>query len=52
MVGQVVVADIQTVSGKTVVMARTRITPVLLMRLANFTKFSPMVEPIYIEPLA
>ena len=51
-VGHVVVADIQTVSGKTVVLARTKITPILLMRLANFTKFSPMIEPIYIEPLA
>jgi hypothetical protein len=50
-VGQVVLADIQTVSGKTIVMARSRITPVLLARLANFAKFSPVQEPIYIECL-
>jgi len=50
-VGQVVLADIQTVSGKNIVMARSRITPVLLARLANFAKFSPVQEPIYIECL-
>lgn len=49
-VGQVVLADIQTESGKTLVMARSHITPVLLVRLANFAKFSPIQEPIYIEP--
>jgi response regulator RpfG family c-di-GMP phosphodiesterase len=48
--GQVVLADIVTESGKTIVMARSRITPVLLVRLANFAKFSPIQEPIYIEP--
>lgn len=49
-VGQIVLADILTVSGKTIVMARSRITPVLLVRLNNFAKFSPVQEPIYIEP--
>jgi HD-GYP domain-containing protein (c-di-GMP phosphodiesterase class II) len=49
-VGQIVLADIRTESGKTIIMARSRITPVLLVRLANFAKFSPIEEPIYIEP--
>jgi len=49
-VGHIVLADVQTVSGKTIVMARSHITPVLLVRLANFAKFSPIAEPIYIEP--
>ena len=49
-VGQIVLADILTESGKTIVMARSRITPVLLIRLNNFAKFSPVQEPIYIEP--
>ena len=48
--GQIVLADIMTESGKTIVMARSRITPVLLVRLANFAKFSPIQEPIFIEP--
>jgi response regulator RpfG family c-di-GMP phosphodiesterase len=51
-VGQVVLADIRTESGKTLVLARSRITQVLLVRLANFAKFSPIQEPIYIEPQA
>jgi hypothetical protein len=50
--GQILLADIQTESGKTIVMARSRITPVLLMRLANFAKISPIKEPVYIEPQA
>ena len=49
-VGQIVLTNIQTENGKTIVMARSRITPVLLVRLANFAKFSPIQEPIYIEP--
>jgi response regulator RpfG family c-di-GMP phosphodiesterase len=49
-VGQVVLTDVRTVSGKTLIMARSRITPVLLVRLANFAKFSPIEEPVYIEP--
>ena len=49
-VGQIVLTDVRTVSGKTLIMARSRITPVLLARLANFAKFSPIEEPIYIEP--
>ncbi len=49
-VGHVILSDIQTESGKTIVMARSHITPVLLVRLANFAKFSPIQEPIYIEP--
>jgi response regulator RpfG family c-di-GMP phosphodiesterase len=51
-VGQVVLTDIQTESGKTLILARSRITPVLLARLANFAKFSPIREPVYIEPEA
>jgi response regulator RpfG family c-di-GMP phosphodiesterase len=47
--GQIVLADIQTQSGKILVMARSRLTPVLLARLANFAKISPLQEPIYIE---
>jgi len=49
-VGQVVLTAIRTESGKTLVLARSRITPVLLVRLANFSKFSPIQEPIYVEP--
>jgi hypothetical protein len=48
--GQIVLADIVAENGKTLVMARSRITPVLLVRLANLAKFSPIQEPIYIEP--
>src|SRR5258708_37172184 len=48
--GHVVLADVQTVSGKTLVLARSRITPVLLARLTNFARFSPIQEPVYIEP--
>jgi hypothetical protein len=44
--------DIRTESGKTLVLARSRITLVLLTRLANFARFSPIQEPIYIEPQA
>jgi response regulator RpfG family c-di-GMP phosphodiesterase len=51
-VGQVVLTDIQAENGKTLVLARSRITPVLLARLANFAKFSPIREPVYIEPEA
>jgi hypothetical protein len=51
-VGQVVLTDIRTESGKTLVLARSRITLVLLTRLANFARFSPIQEPIYIEPQA
>ena len=50
--GQIVLADIVAENGKTLVMARSRITPVLLVRLANLAKFSPIQEPIYIEPQA
>ncbi|MDR3561782.1 MAG: response regulator [Negativicutes bacterium] len=49
-VGDVVLSDIQTESGKVLVLARSRLTPVLLMRLGNFARFSPIREPIYIEP--
>ena len=48
-VGQTVMANVQTENGKVVVLARSRITPVLLTRLANFDRFSPIQEPIYIE---
>lgn len=48
--GHVVLADVQTVSGKTLVLARSRITPVLLARIANFSRVSPIQEPVYIEP--
>ena len=51
-VGQIILTDILTESGKTIVMARSRITQVLLVRLANFAKCSPIQEPIYIEPEA
>jgi response regulator RpfG family c-di-GMP phosphodiesterase len=47
--GHVVLADVQTESGKTLILARSRITPVLLARLANFSRFSPIKEPVYIE---
>jgi len=50
--GQIVLADIVTENGKTIVMARSRITPVLLLRLDNFARFSPIQEPVYIEPQA
>ncbi len=49
-IGQVVLADILNESGKILVMARSRLTPILLMRLANFARLSPIKEPIYIEP--
>jgi response regulator RpfG family c-di-GMP phosphodiesterase len=48
--GQVVLTDIRNVAGKVIVLARSRITPVLLARINNFAKFSPLQEPIYIEP--
>ena len=48
-VGQIVLTDIKTESGKTLVLARSQITQVLLVRVANFAKFSPIQEPIYIE---
>jgi len=48
--GQIVLADIKTQSGKVVVLARSRLTPVLLARLNNFSKISLIEEPIYIEP--
>ncbi|HEV2693188.1 MAG TPA: HD domain-containing phosphohydrolase [Verrucomicrobiae bacterium] len=48
--GHVVLADVMTESGKTLILARSRITPVLLARLANFARFSPIQEPVYIEP--
>jgi response regulator RpfG family c-di-GMP phosphodiesterase len=51
-VGQTILADIRTQSGKTVLMARCKITPVQLARLNNFAKISPVQEPIYIEPEA
>ena len=50
--GQVVLTDIQTETGKTLVLARSRLTPVLLLRVANFAHFSPIQEPIFIETLA
>jgi response regulator RpfG family c-di-GMP phosphodiesterase len=50
--GQVVLTDIQTEAGKTLVLARSRLTPVLLLRVANFAQFNPIQEPIYIETLA
>lgn len=49
-IGQIILADIRSESGKTIVMARSRITPVLLARLANFARFSPIQEPVYVEP--
>ena len=49
-IGDVVFTDIRTVSGKTVVLARSRITQVLLLRINNFSKFSPMEESVFIEP--
>ena len=50
--GHVVLTGIQMVGGKTVVMSRCTITPVLLARLNNLAKVSPIQEPIYIEPQA
>lgn len=49
--GQVVLTDVKTESGKVVVLARSRITPILLARLNNYAKISPIEGPIYIEPL-
>ena len=49
-VGQVVLMDVQTDHGKILVLARSQITPVLLMRLNNFARLSRIREPIYIEP--
>ncbi len=48
--GHVVLTDVVTESGKTVVLARSRITPVLLARLNNFAKISPIRGPILVEP--
>jgi response regulator RpfG family c-di-GMP phosphodiesterase len=48
-IGQVVLQDIRTENGKLVVLARSQITPVLLLRITNFARFSPICEPIYIE---
>jgi response regulator RpfG family c-di-GMP phosphodiesterase len=48
-VGHVLLADVRTENGRLVVPARTRISPILLVRLTNFAKFSPVVEPIYVE---
>jgi response regulator RpfG family c-di-GMP phosphodiesterase len=48
-VGQIVLTDIKTDSGKILTLARSRITPVLLMRLNNIVKFGPIQEPIFIE---
>ena len=50
--GQVVLTDICTENGKILVLARSRITPVLLLRVANFAQFGPIKEPVYIEPQA
>jgi len=47
--GHVLLADIRTENGMVIVPARTKISPILLVRLANFAKFSPVVEPIYVE---
>jgi len=44
-----VLTDIKTDSGKILTLARSRITPVLLMRLNNIVKFGPIQEPIFIE---
>jgi len=49
--GQVVLTDVKTETGKVVILARSRITPVLLARVNNYAKISPIEEPIYIEPL-
>ncbi|HEX9047481.1 MAG TPA: HD domain-containing phosphohydrolase [Verrucomicrobiae bacterium] len=49
-VGQVVLTDICTECGKIVVLARSQISPILLMRVNNFAKISRIQEPIYIEP--
>jgi len=50
--GQVVLTDICTENGKILVLARSRITPVLLLRVANFAQSGPIKEPVYIEPQA
>ena len=50
--GQLVLADIVTECGKTLVLARSRITPVLLHRLANFSRCYTVREPVYVEPQA
>jgi hypothetical protein len=49
-VGQTAVADIQTITGITVVPARSQITPVLLLRVQTFSRYCPIQEPVYIEP--
>jgi len=51
-VGQVVLTNVQTESGKIIILARSQVTPVLLVRLENYARFSPIQEPIYIEPQA
>jgi hypothetical protein len=48
--GQVVLTDVKSLSGRVIVLARSRITPVLLARLNNFAKTCPIEEPVYIEP--
>jgi hypothetical protein len=48
--GQTLAADIQTQSGITVVPAHNRITPIHLLRIENFARFSPIQEPVYVEP--
>lgn len=47
--GDVVLTDVQAESGKTIVMARSCLTPILLARLKNFAKISTIKEPVYIE---
>lgn len=49
--GQIVLADVKSASGKVIVLARSRLTPVLLARVNNFAKICPVEEPIYIEPV-
>ena len=51
-VGQVVLADVRNAEGKILLMARSRLTPVLLARLNNFAKLSPIQEAIYVESQA
>ena len=49
-VGQTAVADIQTITGITVVPAHSQMTPVLLLRVQTFSRYCPIQEPVYIEP--
>lgn len=49
-VGQTAMADIQTITGITVVPAHSQITPVLLLRVQTFSRYCPIQEPVYIEP--